>query len=1076
MQKRVQMLMTLLVFCCSSLMAQITTSGIYGHITSESEDVVGASITATHTPSGTVYRAVTNSHGRYTIQGMRVGGPYTVEVSYIGYQSQEFKNVQLLLGESQNLSCSLQEDAMLLDELVVTGQQGLNASKTGAAQSISSEMINSIPSITHSIADIVRINPLASINNQSGAMSFAGTNNRYNSFMVDGVNNNDSFGLTMSGQNGGQAGTQPLSMATVDQIQINIAPFDVRQGGFTGGAINATTKSGTNQFHGSVYGFGNNEDLVGRHYLNPDGSYASPYHDEKEYLAGITLGGPIIKNKLFFFANFEKSNKEYPNSAPYGSANQKIPTEYADNVLNAVKDMAAQQGYDYTGAYSTSDIYQRNTKYGLKLDWNINDFNKLTFRYSHVDAEQLKGLGGTATLATSDHEYEFQHRTNTFMLELHSRISPSLSNEARLSFAGVRDRRAPGAAFPQVTIYNVGTGDNKGTINIGNEYSSMANSLDQDTWTFEDNFTWYKGNHTITFGTHNEMYQFRNLFIQNLYGCYYFANYNDFMSYYQGFLNGTPDGTKIQNYYFSQANVDVTGDPRWAAEFKAAQLGFYAQDKWDITDSFQLTYGLRMDMPMLFDKPSENAGFNEYAAAQGWNFKTNQKFKVTPLWSPRVGFRWDINKDRKYILRGGAGVFTGRTPFVWLSNNFSNTGIQLSSYSTAGTANLQLLLDPNSQTINAENLRASGSQTINVFDKKFKFAQTARFNLGFDFEALGINWTAEAIYSKVMNDVYYKNLAYEATGRTFNQEFPNMPWDVRPMMTRKTTGTPYNNIYALYNTSKGYSYNLSLKAEKHMKNVDLAASYTYSKARSVCSTTSSVAQSSWRNNHTHLNPNDDKLSNSGFNVPHTIKASAFYHFSLGKNELFTTTIGLIYEGVSGAPYSLYYNGDMNGDGYKGNDLMYIPTDAQLDQMQFVDYTDANGAVIIPAAAQRENFRAWLKNTPYVRSHRGQYYERYADNLPFEYHIDFHAAEKIKVKVGKQIHALEISLDILNVANMLNKDWGRTWGSSYMSSYFAPISYQGNGKFQYIGTGSTPLTYPSSYYSRWRGQIGVKYTF
>ena len=1074
--KRVQLLMALLLFFTASMMAQITTSGINGHVTSDNENVVGASITATHKPSGTVYRAVTNTQGRYTIQGMRVGGPYVVEVSYIGYQTKTFNNVQLLLGENHNLSCSLQEDAKLLDELVVTGKRGLNASKTGAAQSFDAELINNIPTVNHSIADIARLNPQVSINEQSGAMSFAGTNNRYNTFQVDGVMNNDNFGLTANGQNGAQAGAQPISMATIDQIQINIAPFDVRQGGFTGGAINATTKSGTNDFHGSVYGFGNNEDLVGRHYLNPDGSYAKPYDKEKEYLAGITLGGPIIKNKLFFFANYEKSNKEYPNQYTFGSDGVKVPSELANTILNAVKDMAGQQGYNYNGQFSTSDKYIRSEKYGLKLDWNINDFNKLSFRYSHVDGQQLNGLGGIATLNTFDHEYEFQHRANTFMLELQSRISSVLSNEARVSFASVRDRRAAGAAFPSVTVYNVGTGDNKGTVNIGNEYSSMANALDQDIWTFEDNFTWYKGNHTITFGTHNEMYKFRNLFIQNLYGCYYFADYTNFMNYYQSFLAGSPDGTLIRNYYFSQANVDVTGDPRWAAEFSSAQLGFYAQDKWDVTDSFQLTYGLRMDMPIFFDKPAANVAFNEYAAAQGWNFKTNQKLSSTPMWSPRVGFRWDIQKNRKYILRGGAGIFSGRIPFVWLSNNFSNTGIQLESYSSSGTQDLRLILDPNGQVANAEHLRASGSQTINVFDKKFKFAQNARLNLGLDFEALGINWTAEAIYSKTLNDVYYKNLAYEATGQTFNQLYPNQPWDIRPMMQRKTNGTPYSNIYAMYNTSKGYTYNLSLKAEKHMKNVDLAASYTFTRSRAISSVSSSVAQSNWRNNHTWGDPNSPRLANSGFNVPHTIKASAFYHFALGHNEMFTTTVGLIYEGHSGAPYSIYNYGDMNGDGYNANDLMYIPTDAQLDQMVFVDHMGANGAVDIPAADQRENFRAWLQNTPYLRNHRGMYYERYADNLPFEYHIDLHAAEKIKVKTGKYVHALEISLDIMNVANLLNKDWGRSWGSSYMSQYFSPLSYMGAGKYQFTGTPNTPLVYPSSYYSRWRGQIGVKYTF
>lgn len=1070
MRKRLLSILVMMLCATLSLMAQITTSGISGKITSDKEPVIGATVTATHQPSGTVYRAVTNVDGRYTIQGMRVGGPYKVDVSYVGHKTQTFSGVNLLLGETQNLSCSMQEDAKELQELVVTGKKGLNASKTGAAQSIDAQTINDIPTVSHSIADIARLNPQISTNGQSGAMSFAGTNNRYNSFQIDGVMNNDVFGLTANGSNGGQAGTQPVSMETIDQIQINVAPFDVRQSGFTGGAINAITKSGTNDFHGSAYYYGNNEKLVGRHYLLPDGSYSSPYDDESEYQYGFTLGGPIIKDKLFFFANYEKSNKEYPNQYGLGTEGSKVPAEQATEILNDVKEMAAAQGIDYTGQYSSADRYIKSDKIGAKIDWNINDFNKFSVRWSYVNAKQNNGLGGIASLNTDDHLYEFKSKTTSFTAELQSRLSPVLSNEARASYVRVRDKRTSGAAFPSVTVYSVGT--DGGTVNIGNEYSSMANGLNQDIYTVEDNLTWYKGNHTLTFGTHNEFYKFSNLFIQNLYGCYYFNSYDDFISYYNGFKSGTTDGSLIRNYYYSQANVDVTGDPRWAPEFSAGQLGFYLQDKWDASDNFQLTYGLRMDMPLFFDTPTENSAFNAYSETKGWGLKTNQKLSSTPMWSPRLGFRWDINKDRKFILRGGAGIFTGRIPFVWLSNNFSNTGIQLSSYSVTKNKDISLILDPNNQTANAEKISAStGSQLINVFDKDFKFAQNLRLNLGFDFNVLGIDWTAEAIYSKTLNDVYYQNLAYEETGKTFNQMGYGYDWDNRPMFQRATTGTPYNNIYAMYNTSKGYTYSLSLKAEKHFNfGLDLAASYTFTKSKSVSSVSSSVAQSNWRNNHTYLNPNEPELANSAYNLPHTVKASAFYHINYGYKGMFTTTVGIIYEGKSGSPYSVCYNGDINGDGYSGNDLMYIPTDEQIDKMQFTATT------AFTAEQQRANFKTWLAGMPYLRDHRGQYYKRFADNLPFENHFDVHVAEKINIHAGKYVHALELSLDIMNVANLLNKDWGRTYSSGYASEFYTPLSYAGNGKYQFLQNANYVMTYPSSYYSRWRGQIGLKYTF
>lgn len=699
MQKRLFTLVVMLTAIFASALAQVTTSGISGKVLSAGDDVIGATVTATHKPSGTVYRAVTNIDGRFSIQGMRVGGPYTVEVSYIGMETKKFENVSLTLGETEDLSCSLSNNSKELEEVVVTGQAGVDATKTGAAQSINARRISEIPTVSHSIADIARMNPQITTNGQSGAMSFAGTNNRYNAFQIDGAMNNDMFGLTANGSNGGQAGAQPVSMETVEQIQINVAPFDVRQSGFTGGAINAITKSGTNEFHGSAYLYGNNEKLVGRHYKLPGGKYADPYSDESESMFGFTLGGPILKNKLFFFANFERSYKSYPNEYGLGTPDSKVDADKATSILNAIKDLAQRQGINYNGQYDSSDSDTWSNKAGFKIDWNINDFNKFMVRWSYVNASTLNGRGGISTLNTIDHLYRFKSNTNTVTAELQSRLSPVLSNEARLSYVGVRDKRTSGAAFPSITIKNVGNG----TVNIGNEYSSMANGLDQDVWTLEDNLTWYKGNHTLTFGTHNELYSFDNLFIQNLYGSYNFLSADDFFTYYNGVLDGTgmytdskghlnPIGTLINTYNFGRANVAVTGDPRWSSAFSAGQIGFYAQDKWNVNRNFQLTYGMRFDIPLFFDTPTENTPFNEWAAANGYDLKTNRKLASKLMVSPRLGFRWDIAGDKRYILRGGAGIFTGRIPFVWLSNNFTNTGVQMESYYVKNNKDVSLIL------------------------------------------------------------------------------------------------------------------------------------------------------------------------------------------------------------------------------------------------------------------------------------------------------------------------------------------------------------------------------------------------
>ena len=1078
--------MALLAFMVSTAMAQITTSGVKGLIKANGEDVIGATITVTHVPTGAVYRSVTNSVGRFTIQGMRAGGPYTVEISYIGYKTKEIKNVTLKLGEMSDLSTQLEEDAHALGEVVVKGKLGLDASKTGAAASYSAKDIANMPSISHSIGDITRMNPMVSVS-QSGAMSFAGVNNRYNSFQVDGAVNNDVFGLTSNGQNGGQAGAQPISTETIDQVQVSVAPFDVRQSGFTGGAINAITKSGTNTFHGSVYGNWLNKDLIGSKYTLMNGKDSQKYDDETDYRYGVTLGGPIIKNKLFFFANYEKSNKEYPNTYGYGSDASKLGTEgfnIADEVLAILKEKG------YNASYNNPKNYTKSDKAGIKLDWNINDKHKATFGWRMVNAKQLNSNSTAGYLNASDYQYDFVSKSNTFTAELNSSFSEKINNQFQASYVSVRDHRDPKGIAPMIQIKNVGGG----TLCLGTERSSTANSLNQDIISFTDNLNWYVNNHTLTFGTHGEYYKFKNLFIQDNYGTYYFNNFDDFKMFASGqkYAASVDKKTGVTTYYntlnqyrYCTANVAVTGDPRWAPEFAAGQIGFYAQDKFNVTPNFELTYGLRMDIPLFFDTPTENAEFNASAAKQGWNVVTNHKLSSTPMWSPRVGFRWNIEKEHNMILRGGAGIFTGRIPFVWLSNNFTNTGIQTSVYNVYGSTGLKegkqntgklsdvsLIVDPYKQSENAEKLGTS-NQAINVFDKDFKFTQNLRLDLALDFTLAGIDFTLEGVFSKNLNDIYYKDLTRTEAGKTLGETYESLSFDNRPMFSKITsTEDPnlkkFTNVYMLDNTSKGYSYNLSLSAVKRFDfGLDLAASYTYSRSKSVNCGTSSVAQSNYNYNYTYQNPNSPELGFTAFNVPHQIKASAFYHKDYAEH--WNTTVGLIYTGTSGSPYSLYYYGDLNQDGSNGNDLMFIPTDEQIDKMQFKankNYT---------ADEQKENFREWIANDGYMSKHRGEYFKRYADNLPFESHFDFHLAQTYKFKVGAQVHSVELSFDVLNVGNMFNKKWGR-YTSTGTAKYYSPVTYSGNGQFQFLHPGNYEMRSYDDYYSRWRGQLGLKYTF
>ncbi len=1068
MQKRLQFLIAMMLIVVSQAMAQVTTSAISGKITADGEAVMGATITATHQPTGTVYRSVTNQTGRFTIQGMRTGGPYKVEISYIGYKQKDVEGVYLKLGETADLSNALVEDATVLGDVVVTGKAGLNASKTGAAASYNSEYLENMPSISHSIADLTRLNPMVSIS-QSGAMSFAGASNRYNSFQVDGAVNNDVFGLTSNGQNGGQAGTQPISTETIDQIQVCVAPFDVRQSGFTGGAINAITKSGTNEFHGSVYGDWLNQALIGSKYTLMNGKDSEKYNDETEYRFGATIGGPIIKNKLFFFANYERSNKEYPNNYGIDSEASKLGSAgfaEAREALQILKDK-----YGYTGSFSNPKNYTKSDKAGLKLDWNINDKNKASFGWRMVLAKQLNGASTASKLVASDGMYDFVSNTHNFTAQLNSTINENMNNELQVSYVRVRDKRDPYGIFPYIQINNVGGG----TLYFGTERSSTANSLDQDVVTFTDNFSWYIGNHNLTFGTHGEYYHFKNLFIQDNYGSYYFNGLDNFKM----FMNGeSADGKAVNQYRYGTANTAVTGDPRWAPGFGAGQIGFYVQDKWNVTNNFELTYGLRMDIPLFFDTPTENADFNKTAELQGWNVMTNHKLSSTPMWSPRVGFRWNIEKEHNLLLRGGAGIFTGRIPFVWLSNNFSNTGIQTSVYnvygSTGNLAGLSFIADPDKASQNASKLTASGSQLVNVFDKKFKFSQNLRLDLALDFTLAGIDFTVEGVYSKTLNDVYYQDLTRQLTGKTLGETYSSLSFDNRPMLAKQATDKSDNNfsklsnVYMLKNTNRGYAYNLAFSASKRFDfGLDITASYTYSQSKSVNSGTSSVAQSNYNYNYTHANPNEPELGYTAYNVPHQIKVQAIYHKDYAKH--WNTTVGLIYTASSGSPYSIYYYGDLNGDGSNGNDLLYIPTKEQLNKMEF------KATSKYTAEQQRDNMNSWIEGDSYLSKHRGEYFDRYADNEPFEHHFDFHFAQTYKFRVGKEMHSVQLSFDVLNVANMFNKKWGR-YTSTGSSVYYSPVTYSGNGQFQFLHDADYNMRSYSDYYSRWRGQIGLKYTF
>ena len=835
--------MALMLFFTTSLMAQVTTSSINGKVVAGGETVIGATVTAVHVPSGTTYNAVTNTDGRYTIQGMRVGGPYKVTISYIGFKDDNRTNIFLALGEPTVINADMKEDAKTLTEVTVTGRAGHGGN--GAASNFSKQMIENAPTVDRNVYDVAKLSPLVN-NNKFGGISIAGTNNRYNSFQIDGMVSNDVFGLTSSGTNGGQTGANPISMDAIEQIQVAVSPFDVRQSGFTGGAINAITKSGTNKFTGTAFTYYTDENLYGR--------YSQVYKktqklsDESTKTYGFTFGGPIIKDKLFFFTSLEYKKNSYPSTYYAGAPGYFMNTQTAQQLVDIYKNITGIEE-----SFERRNINQEGTSLLGRLDWNINNKNHFTLRYQGNFSYADKFGNGKQSFFFNNSSYRMKDRTNSFVAELTSHISNSLYNEFRLGLTSVRDKRATPYSGP--TLYF--SGDNY-TVNMGTEYSSGVNSLDQDIWTLEDNFSIYSGNHNITVGTHNEFYDMKNGFIQAAFGNFAY-NFNQLGSVDRATQVFTPTAAGFLNnqgiipnsgYQMKYSDEAFTGTTQWRTPFKAGMAGIYVQDKWDMSTAFQLTYGIRFDIPFYSNKISINDKFN---ATDNWA-KTGVVVGRRPascvMVSPRVGFRWFMNEDHTSLLRGGVGIFNGRAPFVWIENAWANTGMEMRGINIRSNSTSPLpptFLADGGKTpdqIRATYGNAGGvNPDIVTIDRHFKFPQAFRANLAWEQQLpYGVKMTLEALYSRQLNAVWFNNIALqpngdiyavdgvEASKTTYYKSNQNDTYTLNG-----TTGKYYaNSVINLKNINRGHSYSLSAKFEKSFDfGLDLMASYTFGHSYSV---------------------------------------------------------------------------------------------------------------------------------------------------------------------------------------------------------------------------------------------------
>lgn len=1048
--------------------AQVTTSAISGQVLDNAgQPIIGATVQAVHVPSGTKYGAVTNMDGRYTIQGMRTGGPYKVTFSYVGYNKKEYEGIQLSLGNTFALNSKLEQSSHALGEVVVVGN---NKQSAGAAENFNLNKIESTPTIDRNVYDIVKNMPMA-MTSKNGGITFAGTNNRYNSFQIDGTVSNDVFGLSATGTNGGQTGANPISMDAIQEIQVVVAPFDVRQGGFTGGGINAITKQGTNTTHGSAYTYFNNQNMYGKYRADQD--YIKQKMSEQfDRTFGGTLGGAIIKNKLFYFVSAEAKNQSYPSSIYPGYATSYLSTDDAKKIVDQYKK--------YTGiqeAYSPRDVQTKSFGLLARIDYNINENNKLAVRYQHNNSFDDNYGASAYSYTFNNSGYRIKNKTNSFVAELNSHLSNALYNEARVSASFVRDNREVAYQGANVEIDNLkgSDGTNLDKNYIGTEYSSGANYLNQDIYTIEDNLSWYRGKHTFTFGTHNEIYRMQNLFIQAINGSWYFDSLDDFMA------------DQPYKYTYKYTDPEVTGgDTRYAPVMKAGQFGFYAQDKWDITNNLNLTYGLRIDIPIVFNNPTNNPTFNTYADTNKFGVHIGEMPSAKLMLSPRIGFRWYTDNTHNTLIRGGIGMFTGRVPFVWLSNAFTNNGVEQKGttiYATKDTDGKYTGYAPslekyaNDPTGAMNSMKGSPAKPdIVTVAKNFKYPQVLRANLALEQNLPGdIKMTLEGVYSKTLNNVFFENLALTKDATVY--AVPGVEASAAPHYT--SAKSDYSTIINLKNTNEGYSYALSATLQKSFDfGLDLSASYTFGHSKSVNDGTSSVAYSNWKYNYSRDTNGKGELGFSKFDIPHRVNVQVSYTSPKYANGWMSTTFAVIYNGFSGSRYSLTMNesDDFNGDGWRGNSLLYIPTDAELTKMNFVDVKDKNGNVTMSAQQSREAFKKWIEGDDYAKSHRGQYAERNSNMTPWENEIDLHLAQNVfNIKgTGK----LSFTFDIINFANMLNKKWGASYGAPYNLS---PLAVKNVAINNDVATPS--YTYnnnnkpsKSDISSRWHAQVGVKLTF
>lgn len=1098
MRKKITRLLSilLLLFFTSKTFAQETTSEISGVVTDQNGAVAGATVTALHVPTGTKATTLTRKDGRYNLPNLRVGGPYEVTVSFVGYKPETQSNITLLLGQEHNLDFKLSSQVQQLENVVVsTTRQDrvFNSSHTGSQEVISRSQIERLPTINRSLQDFTKLAP------SSNGLSFGGRNNLYNNVTVDGANFNNAFGL--SSTLGGQTSSQPISLDAIEQIQVNISPYDVRQGGFSGAGINSVTRSGTNQFKGSVYTYLRGPDLIG--YKVRTATIPKSEFDYK--IRGASLGGYVIQNKLFFFVSGEQERLSQPATTlvankPGQTAVPGVISQAVADTLDALKKFLMDK-YGYNpGVYQGYNYRTQSDKLTVRLDWNINTKNTFTLKYNYLKSFKDQPASNSGAVGSrqpsntglpfSGNGYTINNNFNIFIGELNTRISTKMNNKFQVGYSALRDFRSSLASgnFPLVDILN---GQGSTYTSFGYEPFTYNNLLNTDIYQISDIFTYYAGKHELTFGTQDYKKKFKNGFAPNYEGLYVFNSLTDF-------YNSANNGIKNSRSYLLQYSLMKDGSFPFAL-IGATELGVFAQDKWRVKDNFTVTYGIRFDAPIFENKFQSNPYVPALTFRDGKHYDVGQKPGTNLLVSPRLGFNWDVFKNQKTQVRGGIGSFSGPPPFVWISNQASNNGVQFGSISTKDSA-----FKPD---INAYRPAAGAENTsynIVLTDKDFKYPQVLKAGIAVDQK---LPWnlvaTLEYSYSKDINAVNFENVNLPATGTALvgpDNRIRYASSRIYGGVGGATVTNPnISSAILMKNYSKGYGHVVTAQLQRSGKNLYTSIAYTFSDVKTL-NDGGSIAASMWRDRPVSGDANAAELGRPNFYQPNRVIAQASYRKEYAK--YFATSVGLVFEAAPSSTGfssvgSYTYSGDLNNDGTGGNnDLIYIPRNQS--EIVLVPVNTGGGTITdtrTPAIIwnQLNNF---INQDPYLSKHRGEVAQRNAVVLPYFKRLDLNITQDFSVKAGKTRNTLRVSFDMLNVGNFLNKNWGvqKTFAAPFNSSQNAAsfLKYEGlattgadAGKprfsFPYLDAANQiPLTNSftdnTNVFSRWQGQIGIRYIF